>query len=261
MFYWIYDLPPLRLALLICSLFVMFSWSGSIFVRPILRTFVKHRENVNDLVGYVLSCFGVFYGLLVGLLAVAAYQNFSEVEGVVSREAASLSALSRDVASYPEPERRSMIWLLRDYTRYVVKYAWPLQRRGILPEEGNVMVVALHERLLEFQPTTAAEEILHAETLRQFNNFLEVRRLRLLSVTTSIPTVMWYVVLVGALMNIMLIWLFDMRISSHLFLGGVLSCFMGMMIFLIASLDNPFRGEVSISSEPFQQILSQLMEE
>jgi hypothetical protein len=72
---------------------------------------------------------------------------------------------------------------------------------------------------------------------------------------------MWYVVLVGAVMNIALVWLFDMRLVSHLFLGGLLSAFMGMMIFLIASLDNPFRGELSIASEPFQTILDQLMEE
>jgi hypothetical protein len=62
-------------------------------------------------------------------------------------------------------------------------------------------------------------------------------------------------------MNIALVWLFDMRMISHLFLGGLLSAFMGMMIFLIAALDNPFRGELSISAEPFQAILDQLMEE
>jgi hypothetical protein len=36
---------------------------------------------------------------------------------------------------------------------------------------------------------------------------------------------------------------------------------MGLMIFLIASLDNPSRGELSISPAPFQDILTHLMEE
>ena len=31
-----------------------------------------------DIVGYILSIFGVFYGLLLGLLAVAAYQQLAE---------------------------------------------------------------------------------------------------------------------------------------------------------------------------------------
>jgi hypothetical protein len=85
--------------------------------------------------------------------------------------------------------------------------------------------------------------------------------MRLLAVSTSIPEVMWIVVLVGAMMNITLVWLFDMRLMSHLFLGGMLSCFLGMMIFLIASMDHPFRGDVSISSDPFQEILTRLMED
>ena len=67
--------------------------------------------------------------------------------------------------------------------------------------------------------------------------------------------------LVVALRNIALIWMFDMKITNHLFLGGILSAFMGLMIFLIASLDHPFRGELSISPAPFEDILTHLMEE
>jgi hypothetical protein len=261
MFYWIYDIPSATLAVIITGAFVLFSWLGTFFVRPILRTFLRKRSDINDLIGYMLSCFGVFYGLLLGLLAVAAYQNFSEVETIVSKEASTLSALVRDVSAYPEPERTNLIWNLRDYTRYVVKYAWPAQRLGMVPEEGNIRMVALHEQLIDFEPKTKGQEILHAEALRQFNNYLEARRMRLFSVTTSIPAVMWTVVLIGALMNIALVWMFDMKILNHLYLGGFLAAFMGLMIFLIASLDNPFRGELSISSGPFEDILRNLMEE
>lgn len=261
MFDWIYTIPTFRFAVLTCGFFVAFSWVGTLLARPILRSFIKHRDNVNDLVGYVLSCFGVFYGLLLGLLAVAAYQNFRDVENVVSSEASSLSALATDVSAYPDPERKNLVWLLRDYTRDLVKIAWPNQRRGIVSKEGDYTMSAFHERLLRFDPLTAGQEIMHAETLKQYNHYLEKRQLRLLSVSTAIPEVMWIVVLVGALMNITLVWLFDMRLMSHLFLGGMLACFLGMMIFLIASMDKPFRGDVSISADPFQEILTRLMED
>lgn len=261
MFYWIYDVQPTTLALLFTGTFVLFSWLGAIFLRPFLRAFLKRRSDLNDLVGYMLSCFGVFYGLLLGLLAVAAYQNFTSVETVVSQEASALSALARDVSAYPEPDRQTLIWILRDYTQFVVKYAWPAQQKGMVAEEGNYRMAAFHERMMMFEPETPSQEILHAEALQQFNNYLEARRMRLFSVSTSIPMIMWMVVIVGAMMNIALIWLFEMRLISHFFLGGFLAAFMGMMIFLIASLDNPFRGEVSISSKPFQEIHAQLMED
>ena len=65
---------------------------------------------------------------------------------------------------------------------------------------------------------------------------------------------MWYVVLIGAVLNIMLVWLFDIDFLSHLALGGVLAFFLGTVILLIASMDNPFRGEVSIQPEAFETL-------
>jgi len=39
-------------------------------------------------------------------------------------------------------------------------------------------------------------------------------------VRSGIPAVMWYVVVVGALLNLSIVWLFDMRLITQLFLGG-----------------------------------------
>ena len=259
--YWIYDIPSEQLALMISGGFVLFYWVGCILIRPFLRIFVRSRSGTNDLVGYVLSCFCVFYGLLLGLIAVAVYQNYTDVEKNVGREAIALRALYQDVRAYPSPIGQNLCWLLRDYTRYVIHYAWPLQRQGIIPDGGRVRVNAFHEQLLDFEPRTKGEEILHAEALRQFNVFFEARRMRLHSVTTGIPPVMWYVVLIGALINIAIVWMFDMRFLTHMLLGGLLVFFLGAMIFLIAAMDNPFRGEVSVSSEAFEIVYKTMLDE
>jgi hypothetical protein len=260
-FFWIYDIPPGRLALLLIGLFVGFYWLGVIFVRPILRQFVKNTPGANDIVGYILSCFCVFYGLLLGLIAVTAYQNVSEAGSNVTREAAALSALYEDVSRYPEPYGQNLRWLLRDYTRYVIKYAWPLQQRGIVPEEGTIRAEALHDKLLDFQPATPAQEILHAEALRQLNHFLECRRMRLFSVKSALPASMWYVMILGAFLTIAMCWLFDMKFITHLVLGGILSSYLGTMMYLIVDMNQPFRGDVSITAEAFETLYRRMNEE
>ena len=259
--YWLYDIPTFRLAILFVAAFVGFYWAGCIFLRPLLRQFVKHTSGANDIVGYVLSCFGVFYGLLLGLIAVTAYQNVADAGANVTREAAALSALYEDVSHYPAPHGQNLRWLLRDYTRYVIKYAWPLQQRGIVPEEGTIRVDAVQEELLSFQPATPAQEILHAEALRQFNHFLEARRMRLFSVTSGLPAVMWYVMILGAVLNLAICWLFDMRFITQLVLGGILAAYLGTMMFLILDMNQPFRGQVSISAAPFEAIYDRMNEE
>ncbi len=250
----IYDLPLGTLIIVTALIFVGYCWFGCIFLRPFLRIFVKGREDTNEVVGNVLSCFCVFYGLLLGLIAVASYQNMAEVEDNVAREVAALDALNQDVSTYPAPHGQNLRWLLRDYCRYVFKYAWKEYSKGEIPTGEQTRISAFHERLLAFEPESETQRIVHAETIRQFNVFLEYHRVRENSVTTGIPTVMWYVVLVGAVLNIAIIWLFDMRLITHLFLGGILAFFLGTMILLIGVMDRPFQGDVSVSSEPFETL-------
>jgi len=259
--YWLYDVPQARLAALFIAAFVGFYWIGSIILRPILRQFVKRTAGCNDIVGYVLSCFCVFYGLLLGLIAVTAYQNVADAGANVTREAATLAALYEDVSRYPEPHGQNLRWLLRDYTRYVVKYAWPLQQRGVIPEEGTIRADAFHDRLLEFEPQTPGQEIIHAEALRQLNEFLECRQMRLFSVQSSLPGSMWWVMILGAVFNIALCWLFDMRFITQLILGGILAAYLGTVIHLIFDMNQPFRGDVSISAEPFERLYQRMNED
>lgn len=144
--------------------------------------------------------------------------------------------------------------LLREYTRYVIEEAWPLQRQGLVPPGGVKRVADFQTSLVSFEPQTKAQEALHDAAMRQFNSFYEYRRTRLYSVNSGIPPLLWYAVGVGALINMIFIWLFDLRFKVHLLLGGVIS-------FFLATMDHPFRGEVGVSSGAFQLIYDQLMKE
>jgi Protein of unknown function (DUF4239) len=196
------------------------------------------------LIGAILAAFVVFYGITLALIAVSSYQSFAAANQVAAREAASLGTLYRDVSNYPEPIRGELQAMLRDYTRYVIEEAWPDQRRGVIPEGGTARVSAFQEKLLSFQPQTRAEEVLHAETIRQFSIFVDDRRQRLYSVSTGLPAVLWFVVGVGAVVNAVLTCLFDVkRLSVHLLLAGLMSLFVAQIVFMIVAMDSPFRGQ------------------
>ena len=60
-------------------------------------------------------------------------------------------------------------------------------------------------------------------------------------------------------MNIVLIWMQDMEIHVHLILGAILASILATVIFLIAELDNPFRGEVSIGPDSIERVYEGVM--
>ena len=259
MFYWIYDYPTLNIGALFAVVFIAATWLSIFFIRRFFHPWIHSEKRANDMVGFALSSFSVLYGLLVGLLAVAAYQNFSGVNDIVNKEASSLGALFRDLRGYPQPSRRALRDDLREYARNVIDRSWPLQQQGIVPTEESHLMTKFIDDLLSFEPSKKSEEILHAEALRQLNSLVELRRSRLANVTTGIPAVFWWVVAIGAIISLILLAMLDMEIHIHLILGALVSLFLGLVIFLIAAMDNPFRGAVSVGPDAFVAIYSSMM--
>jgi hypothetical protein len=259
LFYWIYDHPTYKIGALFAVVFVLATWAATFVLRRFLHPWFHRDRRANEMVGFVLSSYSVFYGILIGLIAVAAYQNFGSVGDLVTKEASSLSALYRDLGGYPQPIRGRLQDELRVYTRSEIERDWPEQQRGIVPLEGTHRLRQFTDDLLAFRPADMRDEIVQAETLRQVNNYMDLRRSRLNSVTVGIPAVLWWVVGIGAVIALVLVAMLDMEIHVHLILGAALSMFLGLVIFLIAAMDNPFRGEVSVTPAPLQQVYTTLM--
>jgi Protein of unknown function (DUF4239) len=259
MLYWIYDYPSWAIGSLFVAVFVAITWGGIFLTRATVHSWFHRKASANEMVSIALTSFFVLFGLLLGLLAVATYQNYSTVTDVVDKEASSMAALYGDFSSYPQPIRGQLQDRLREYAHSVIEDAWPQQRKGIVPASGAKRITAISQTMLGFEPSKKSEEVIHEEAFRQFNHLVELHRSRLAAVATGLPAVLWWVVAFCALLNIVLIWIQAMEIHVHLILGGVLAAALGAVIFLIAELDNPFRGEVSVGPESIALVYETVM--
>jgi hypothetical protein len=147
--------------------FVGIFWLGAILLSPIVKSWLHRQSDFNATLGNYLGYFGVIYGLLLGLLAIGTYENFTNAEKAVANEAAALLALYRNTASYPDPYRTDFKILIRDYARATIDEAWPKQRRGLIPLPGaHNPVVGIYHRIAEFEPETRGQQSVHEATLR-----------------------------------------------------------------------------------------------
>ena len=79
----------------------------------------------------------------------------------------------------------------------------------------------LEDEVMNFEPTSERQKILQAEVLRSLDTVQEQRRLRLQAVPTGLPAALWSVVIIGALLNIGLTYLFwSENITVHAILVG-----------------------------------------
>lgn len=255
MFYWLYDLPNWLFGTIVVGVFVLFGVSGLYLTRRHVRRLHKVDHSHNDIVGMFLAAITVFYGITLGLVAVGTWQNFTSVSDKVDQEAQIIASLYRDTSSYQDPWKSQLHGDLKDYMRNVIDVGWPLQRQGIVPAASGAFLTQFQSHLQGFQPSTFSGEILQSEVFKQYNDLVQARRSRLNSVTNGIPGQVWVLVIVGGLITLVVAWFFDVRsLAMHVWMMVMLSGLLGLLIFLIAALDNPFRGGVSITPQAIETV-------
>lgn len=260
MFESLFDISLWIMGPMIIAALCAFAVIGLLLVRRRLLPRLRVESGDSEFTGAMMQSVMVFYGLAVALIAVTVFQTYSDTQKVVTGEATALNALYRDVTSYPEPIRTDLQNGLRDYTKYVIDQAWPLQRRGKVPGGGFEYMTRFQAALTKFEPTTEGQKLLHGETLRAYNSLIQARRLRLDSVSTGLPRVMWAVIVFGAFISLSSSFFFKVEDARlHLIEVLLLAVFIGLVIFMILSLDRPFRGDLGIGSEPYQLVYHQLM--
>jgi hypothetical protein len=257
---WFLGLPWVLLAVLIAGGFSTFAVVGLSLARRWILPRFGHSEAQNDVTGLIHHGTLIIYGLAVALLAVAVWENNAEVTKIVSAEAAAIAASYRDADGYPEPTRSRLRAELKSYTEYIIHEAWPQQRRGKVPLGGVAAMDRFQKVLRAFEPATEGQRALHMEALRGFDALIHARRLRLDSISSGLPRPMWAVVVVGALITIFSAFFFDIgNARLHQWMLAMLAGVLGLLIFLIAFYDSPYRGSQGVTPEPYELIHAQLM--
>lgn len=251
--FWLYDLPGWLLCLLMIALCVGVAVGGLVTTRTLARRLFGPPPGHNEIVSYYMEAFGVLYGLTLGLIAVATWQNYTEVDKLVAQEAAALRVLHANVSWYPQPVREQLSRGLLSYVDFVIDEEWPAQSRGILLGTGQEQLLAFRRPLMSFDPATTGDQALHQETLQSFDHYLDLRGNRVAHVGAGVPSLVWLVLIVGAVLTVAITYCFSMNsLWSHVVLTIVLAGFLSLVIYLILMMDYPFRGEFAVDPDAFE---------
>lgn len=257
---WAYlHLPAPLLGVAIIGSFVVVSVVGLVVFRRATRNRIFLSEEMNNDIIFFASAIGVFYSLMAGLMAVAVWGNYTTVEDLVSGEASSIAALYRDVSSLPEPARGELQQNVREYNAFIIEHTWPAQRRGLILDDATRNLNVLQGRLFAYEPSTFGDQVRYAETLRQFNHMVELRRKRIGSLGGALPPVMWGIMLVGAFLSITVTYLLKINTAVQAMLTAFLAVFIGLVVFVMAGLDSPLSGPLAIQPTAYQLVQDRLI--
>ncbi|MCU1422568.1 MAG: hypothetical protein JWN36_2219 [Microbacteriaceae bacterium] len=257
---WLYNAPVWLTLPLFVIAYVGVSLGLLLLVRPWVRRVAVDREEWDRVLGYSMTTYGLFYGILLALVAVAVYQNYVSVHDVVLNEASALGSLYRISSTFPQPLAGHLQSELHSYAQHVISVDWPLQRQDVIPAEGTMQVTRFQQALYSYNPVSRGDQAQYSQALLSFDTFVEARRQRLNETTLAIPGLLWVLIWVGAAVNAFMIALIKVkRVRVHLMMAGLIAVYVGLLIYVTAAMDHPYSGPISIGPDDFRSLIDQLM--
>jgi hypothetical protein len=248
--YWLYDLPTWGLFCVIVGTTICVAVGGCLLLRDRFDRWLGLSHDTNEAVGNFLSFTGLFFGILLGLVAVGTWETYNTAKTMLSEETANVVALYQDVSAFPSPYREKAKYAVRHYVDLVIDTEWPQQRSGRAPSIGTTGLDMVSRVIYDVPVENLYDQMVVSTALRQFNGLVEARRHRLSTVDDALPPSLWSTITLGVVINLVITWLFVIRNRRlDILMNLLMAIALGSMLFFIVAMDNPYRGNLSVTPD------------
>jgi hypothetical protein len=217
------------------------------------------RVEQNEVAGYFIAVLSVVYGVLLAFAVVVVWEDFEEARRTAEREANSVGDLYRIAETLPDPVRQAVQEQAVSYARAVVDDEWPMLDEGRESAGALRQMEALWSAMDRYEPNGEREAAIYAQLLDEIQDVNDERRMRLLASRHGIPPLVWAVLIGGGIMTVLFTYFFGLKsFRGQLAMTALYVAAIGFVLFLIAAVDYPFSGVVSIKPEAMERVVQRI---
>jgi hypothetical protein len=249
----IYRIPTWLLGVLIVGLSAGLSALGLLVVHRLVP--FENRRSHNDVAGYLSNIAAFVYAVLLAFIAVATWQDYGTAQSTAQLEANAASDVFRQAQGYPEPLRRRVREGIRAYVE-AAKQQWGREATGQFGDTASRDLELLHRDMLQFDPGSLREQLVHRQQLNDMSRLLDQRRNRIFAAGSGLNPVTWSVILSGSVLIMAFAYFMGTgSFRAHLAMTAILGASIGLVIFLIVAMDYPFLGDIGIKPKALEEVL------
>jgi len=222
------------------------------------RRFIPRERIVEhqDVAAVMFSMVGLLYAILLAFVVVVVWEQFDSAEQNVDDEVTKISNLMRDANGFDAAQQAKVKGRLLTYSQSVIHDEWKTMAHGKSSPETAEDYRKIWVAYYDYTPRTDVQRSFYDESVDKLNELGAARRLRLLASQSSVPGLLWMLLIAGAVVTLSFVYLFEMpgRLFQPL-VAGAISGLTAFILFLVLALDHPFSGDVKIEPTAFQQII------
>jgi hypothetical protein len=189
-------------------------------------------------------------------MVIAVWEQWNAATEATDQEASEVAEVFWLAHRLPQPEGRHLQELARSYAQVVVNEEWPLMEQGRVSSKAWAILDEIRDSLNRLDPSTPAQQVLYEQGLQQGGDLAEARGERLLDAEEGVPAILWVVLIVGGVEVVGFTYLFGLQSTTvHMLMVASLTLIIALVLFTVAALDYPFKGDVRIGPDAFVQVL------
>ncbi|MER5710230.1 MULTISPECIES: DUF4239 domain-containing protein [unclassified Streptomyces] len=213
-----------------------------------------------DVIEYMTMMIGVIYAIVLGLAIAGVWEARGAAQETVRQEAQAMHEISARAEVYPLDVRNKIRADVDAYVAYVVDDEWThMSEEGELSEEGTALLEKVRRSVTDYQPANDFEGQAYQPLVDQVAAADDARGARGQSAGATMPGVVWFGLIIGALVTVGLIFTLQIRRTGReLLLAGLFSVLIAFLLFLIWDFDAPFGRGISATATPFTDLFPQV---
>lgn len=214
-----------------------------------------HFKEHHDVAGFTFGIVGVIYAVLLSYIVVDVHDRFNQIHQNITLEANLAVELYRDSEVFPKVVRDAIKNQIHQYIEAMANGQPEFDSQGKVATKIHDALSALWKAYYDFEPVSNREKIWYSESIKKLNDFNRARLLRFFNTNTSIGSMMWTILIVGACITISFMYFFRVEnVWYQAAMTALLASFIALMLFLIQSMDTVFSGDLKVSTENFIEV-------
>ncbi|MFE6099965.1 hypothetical protein ACFVQ4_08400 [Streptomyces laurentii] len=213
-----------------------------------------------DVIEYMTMMIGVVYAIVLGLAIAGVWEARSAAQETVRQEAQALHEIKERVQVYPAAVRDRIRADVDAYAAHVVEKEFPyMAEHGSLDPQGTELLAKVRRGVTDYQPANDFEGQAYQPLVDQVSVADDARGARGQNAGETMPGVVWFGLVIGALVTVGLIFIFQIRRTGReLLLAGLFSALIAFLLFLIWDFDAPFARGMAATAGPLTDLFPQL---
>lgn len=247
-------IPTASLFLLFILVVVILSIIGLYIFELILRSLKVKPNCLKNTKTYILVV-STLIGIVLAFIIYNEWQAFYREQINVEEESVALLNLYSMVRTLPGTFKTQQ--QIIKYIKSIIYVEFSALQKNILVKT-NPILNTLRDMIYEYEPKTKRETQLYQETVVSLNRAINLRVARVDSVMNGLAPELWWVVLLGSVINIIMTWFVYGNIYYKVIMTSFVATIFAALLFLLVVLDYPFSGGVRIQSTVFQNVLNNI---